>query len=54
MSESWLAFAKTGDPSNPKVPAWPAYTAAQRNMMVFKEKPEVIVDIRAQERALLA
>lgn len=54
MSESWLAFARTGDPSNPKVPAWPAYTTAQRNMMVFKEKPEVIVDIRAQERALLA
>ncbi|MFT3725076.1 MAG: carboxylesterase/lipase family protein [Hyphomonadaceae bacterium] len=54
MSESWLAFARTGDPSNANVPAWPAYTAAQRSMMVFKEKPEIIVDIRAQERALLA
>ena len=36
MSESWLAFAKTGNPSNPNVPEWPAYTAAQRNMMVFR------------------
>lgn len=54
MSESWLAFAKTGDPNNPKVPTWPNYTAAYRHMMVFKEQPEVIVDIRAQERALTA
>lgn len=54
MSESWLAFAKTGDPSNPLVPAWPAYTAEQRNMMVFRTTPGVEVDIRAAERALTA
>lgn len=54
MSESWLAFAKTGDPSNPKVPAWPAYTAAQRNMMVFRTTPGVEVDIRSAERAITA
>jgi len=53
MSESWLAFAKTGDPSNPKVPAWPAYTADQRNMMVFRTTPGVEVDIRSAERAAL-
>jgi para-nitrobenzyl esterase len=54
MSESWLAFAKNGDPSNPKVPAWPAYTVAQRNMMVFGNTPAVQVDVRAEERALTA
>lgn len=54
MSESWLAFAKTGDPSNAKVPAWPAYTASQRNMMVFRTTPGVEVDVRAQERAITA
>lgn len=54
MSESWLAFAKTGNPSNPNVPAWPAYTAAQRNMMVFRTEPGVEVDIRAEERAATA
>ncbi len=53
MSESWLAFAKTGDPSNPKVPSWPAYTAAARNMMVFRTTPGVEVDIRSAERAML-
>lgn len=54
MSESWLAFAKNGDPSNAKVPAWPAYTAAQRNMMVFRTEPGLEVDIRAEERAATA
>jgi para-nitrobenzyl esterase len=54
MSESWLAFAKNGDPSNAKVPAWPAYTAAQRNMMVFRATPGVEVDIRSEERAATA
>jgi para-nitrobenzyl esterase len=53
MSESWLAFAKTGDPNNPKVPQWPAYTAGQRNMMVFRTQPGVEVDIRAAERELV-
>jgi para-nitrobenzyl esterase len=54
MSESWLAFAKNGDPSNAKVPAWPAYTQEQRNMMVFRTTPGVEVDIRAAERAATA
>jgi para-nitrobenzyl esterase len=54
MSESWLAFAKTGNPSNPKVGDWPAYTAAARNMMVFRTQPGVETDIRAAERAATA
>lgn len=54
FSESWLAFAKNGDPNNAKVPMWPPYTAKQRNMMVFRDKPAVEVDVRAAERALLA
>ena len=54
MSESWLAFAKTGNPTNPKVGDWPAYTVAQRNMMVFRTTPGVEVDVRSEERALTA
>jgi para-nitrobenzyl esterase len=54
MSESWLAFAKTGNPSNAVVGDWPAYTAAQRSMMVFRTQPGVEVDIRAEERAATA
>ena len=54
MSESWIAFARNGDPSNPKVPAWPAYKADARNMMVFRTTPGVETDIRAAERAATA
>ncbi len=54
MSESWLAFAKTGNPANKNLPEWPAYTAADRNMMVFRTQPGVEKDIRAAERAILA
>mgnify|MGYP000597228185 CR=1 FL=1 len=43
-----------GNPSNPKVGDWPAYTAATRNMMVFRTTPGVEVDIRAAERRLAA
>jgi para-nitrobenzyl esterase len=54
MSESWLAFAKTGNPNNKNVPDWPPYTQDQRNMMVFRTTPGVEVDIRAEERAFTA
>lgn len=54
MAESWLAFAKTGNPANPKLPEWPAYTAADRSMMVYRAQPGVEKDIRAAERALTA
>jgi para-nitrobenzyl esterase len=53
MSESLLAFSKTGNPANAKVPEWPAYTAADRNMMIFRSAPGVEKDVRAAERALL-
>jgi para-nitrobenzyl esterase len=54
MSATWLAFAKTGDPSNDKVPAWPAYTEAKRDMMVFRTAPGVEQNIRAEQRGLIA
>ncbi|MDP3738324.1 MAG: carboxylesterase/lipase family protein [Hyphomonadaceae bacterium] len=54
MSESWLAFARNGDPRNDKVPEWPNYTAAYRHMMVFRSTPGLEIDIRAQERAITA
>ncbi len=53
MSESWLAFARTGDPNNAQVPEWPAYTPDNRAMMVFRTDPGVEIDIRATERSML-
>ncbi len=54
MSESWLAFARSGDPNNSNVPEWPTYTPDNRAMMVFRTEPGVEIDIRATERSMLA
>ncbi|HKP63523.1 MAG TPA: carboxylesterase/lipase family protein [Polyangiales bacterium] len=52
MSETWLAFARTGDPNNAQLPHWPAYDAERRASMVLDLEPRVENDPRAAERAL--
>jgi para-nitrobenzyl esterase len=54
MSETWLAFARAGDPNNELVPEWPAYDARRRPVMVFDLPPYLIDDPRAAERALFS
>lgn len=44
MSATWTAFARTGKPDNPAVPAWPAYTTAERATMVFDTRCRVVND----------
>jgi len=36
LASAWVAFAATGDPSNPHLPAWAPYTTASRTTMVFE------------------
>jgi para-nitrobenzyl esterase len=38
MQDSWLAFARSGDPGHPGIEPWPVYDPAQRPTMVFGEK----------------
>jgi para-nitrobenzyl esterase len=52
MSESWLAFARSGDPNHAAIPAWPAYDSRRRATMIFDLEPRVVDDPRAGERAL--
>jgi carboxylesterase type B len=35
MTDSWIAFARTGDPNVPSLPAWPQYTAKAPQVMLF-------------------
>jgi len=35
MSATWAAFARNGNPDNPAIPHWPAYTLADRATMVL-------------------
>ncbi len=51
MSESWLAFARSGDPNHDGVPTWPVYDAAQRSTMIFNHQCVVEDDPLGAERA---
>jgi para-nitrobenzyl esterase len=44
VSASWVSFARTGDPNTPKLPKWPAYTAARRDTMLFNNEIRVEQD----------
>ena len=35
IMDAWIAFARTGDPNHPGLPAWPAYDGAARQTLVF-------------------
>jgi para-nitrobenzyl esterase len=41
VSASWVAFAATGNPNVPKLPQWPAYSAARRETMLFNDENRV-------------
>ena len=50
MSEAYIAFARTGDPNNAKLPPWAPYDLARRATMAFDVVPKVIDDPRGEER----
>jgi para-nitrobenzyl esterase len=50
MSEAWLAFARTDDPSHPGIPDWPAYTTDERATMIFHRETALARDPFGGER----
>jgi para-nitrobenzyl esterase len=52
MADTWIAFARTGNPNNPAIPQWPAYNLENRPVMVFDSTPELVDDARGAQRAL--
>jgi para-nitrobenzyl esterase len=54
ISETYIAFARSGDPNNGKIPHWPPYDLARRSTLVFDKKPMVIDDPRGEERKLFS
>jgi len=54
MSESFIAFAKTGRPDNALIPAWTPYSMAKRETMIFDLPPWLEDDPRGRERELFA
>lgn len=54
MSETWIAFARTGDPNNAAIPAWTPYDLTDRPMMLFDVPPRLAHDPFAGERAFMS
>lgn len=52
MSETFIAFAKTGDPNNAAIPHWAPYDLERRPTMVFDVETRSVDDPRADERRL--
>jgi para-nitrobenzyl esterase len=54
MSETFIAFARSGDPNNRLIPRWQRYTMARRETMVFDVPSHLENDPRGAERRLFA
>jgi para-nitrobenzyl esterase len=53
VSETYLVFARTGNPNNPHVPVWPAFDLAKRSTMILDLPPRIEDDPRGRERRYL-
>ena len=54
MSETLIAFAKSGDPNHASLPHWASYDLKQRATMIWNTAPKVVDDPRKNERELAA
>lgn len=54
LASAWVAFAATGDPNNPRTPAWPAYQLPRRATLVFDRHTRVEDDPRGAFREFWA
>ena len=52
MSESLIAYAKTGDPNHPGLSHWPPYDLMHRPTMIWNTPPRVVDNPRGNEREL--
>jgi para-nitrobenzyl esterase len=52
MQQAWLAFARTGDPSNGETAPWPTWEPTTRSTMIFGAHTGVIDAPRDEELAL--
>jgi len=54
MCDSFVAFARTGNPNTAGLPLWPRFDLEQRQTMLFELPPRVVADPRGDERRLFA
>jgi len=51
LSSSWVAFARTGNPNNSRIPPWPTFDAATRATMIFGTPTQLENDPRSEIRS---
>jgi len=50
IMDSWIAFARTGNPSHSDIPKWPKYNAEKRSTMILGKEIKVVDDPYGEER----
>lgn len=50
MQQSWINFARYGNPNGTGEQKWKPYTAEERNTMIFNRKSKAVVDPYGQQR----
>ena len=50
VMSAYIAFARTGNPNNPRLPDWKPFDTATRATMTFNVKCEVVNDYRGADR----
>jgi para-nitrobenzyl esterase len=53
MSDTWVAFARTGNPNHPGLPKWQPYDEKNRLTMVFNAESKVVSDPTKTDRLML-
>ena len=53
ISDTFIAFARTGDPNNKSIPHWPRFELEKRPTMVWDTTSRVVDDPRGNERRLI-
>jgi len=54
LSETFIAFARTGDPNNKSIPSWEPYQLPRRQTMLINVESKLADDPRGKERELFA
>ncbi|MFN3514905.1 MAG: carboxylesterase/lipase family protein [Phenylobacterium sp.] len=54
MSETWISFARTGDPNNAAIPEWRPYDLTDRPVMLFDASSRLAQDPFAAERRFMS
>jgi len=53
MSDTWIAFARTGNPNHKGLAEWRPYDLTKRSTMLFTAHSHLMNDPRGSERQLI-